>query len=53
MVQILHSKLNANEASAGIKSAILYDGSITEFDPRLCGFDIGTCLEVMPSQYEI
>ena len=21
-------------------------GSITEFDPRLCGFDIGTCLEV-------
>ncbi|XP_062093293.1 small RNA 2'-O-methyltransferase [Humulus lupulus] len=50
--KILHSKLNANEASAGIKSAILYDGSITEFDPRLCRFDIGTCLEVIEHMEE-
>lgn len=48
MVQILHSKLNA-DPDAGIECAILYDGSITVFDSRLCGFDIGTCLEVMPS----
>ncbi|KAF4376923.1 hypothetical protein F8388_022639 [Cannabis sativa] len=51
-IRILHSKLNANEACAGIKSAILYHGSITEFDPRLCGFDIGTCLEVIEHMEE-
>lgn len=42
-LQVLHSKLNTN---TGIKSAVLYDGSITDFDSRLRGFDIGTCLEV-------
>jgi len=45
IMQILHTKLSA-KSDTGIKSAILYDGSITEFDSRLCGFDIGTCLEV-------
>lgn len=55
-MQILHSKLSRNsdagEPSVGIKSAILYEGSITFFDPRLYGIDIGTCLEVLfpPSQ---
>lgn len=52
-IQILHSKLGRNsdagEPSLGIKSAILYEGSITYFDPRLYGCDIGTCLEVLLS----
>lgn len=50
---MLQSKLNTNldsEAPSNrIKSAILYEGSITIFDSRLCGFDIGTCLEVTVS----
>jgi hypothetical protein len=25
---------------------VLHDGSITDYDSRLYGFDIGTCLEV-------
>lgn len=49
--KILHAKLSA-KSDAGIKSAILYHGSITEFDPRLCGFDIGTCLEVIEHMEE-
>lgn len=44
-LQVLHSKLSTK--IDGIKSAALYDGSITVFDCRLYGFDIGTCLEVM------
>ncbi|KAJ0975753.1 hypothetical protein J5N97_017718 [Dioscorea zingiberensis] len=48
--KILHSKLSVN--SSNIQSAILYDGSITEFDSRLCGFDIGTCLEVIEHMEE-
>ncbi|KAM3748851.1 hypothetical protein ACB098_05G139000 [Castanea mollissima] len=47
--KILHSKLSNN---IGINSAILYDGSITDFDSRLCGFDIGTCLEVIEHMEE-
>lgn len=30
-----------------VPTAVLYDGSITDYDSRLYGFDIGTCLEVM------
>ncbi|KAK6916880.1 hypothetical protein RJ641_017631, partial [Dillenia turbinata] len=49
VLMILHSKLDANSnslvPSPGLKSAILFDGSITDFDSRLYGFDIGTCLE--------
>lgn len=49
-MQILHSKLNAASGAApatnGIKSAFLFEGSITDFDSRLYGSDIGTCLEV-------
>ncbi|KAF8408765.1 hypothetical protein HHK36_004834 [Tetracentron sinense] len=48
--KVLHSKLSINSdtvtPSTSIKSALLYDGSITDFDSRLYGFDIGTCLEV-------
>ena len=50
-LQILHSKLstepNSHVPRTPIKSAVLYDGSITDFDPRLCEFDIATCLEVL------
>lgn len=50
IMQVLHSKLTMKsgpDASCrSIKSAVLYDGSITDFDYRLRGFDIGTCLEV-------
>lgn len=52
-MQILYSKLStssdANASSTFIKSVLLYDGSITIFDSRLYGFDIGTCLEVLGS----
>lgn len=52
----LHSKLSKNiDADSPISSmdsAILYDGSITDFDSRLCGFDIGTCLEVIEHMEE-
>ncbi|KAE8008261.1 hypothetical protein FH972_004790 [Carpinus fangiana] len=54
--KILHSKLSkntdANAPFSGIKSAILYDGSITIFDSRLYEFDIGTCLEVIEHMEE-
>ncbi|KAL9345628.1 hypothetical protein Peur_060481 [Populus x canadensis] len=49
--KVLHAKLSS-KSDAGIKSAILYDGSITEFEPQLCGFDIGTCLEVIEHMEE-
>lgn len=47
--QVLHLKLSSKSGvqCAGIKSLVLYDGSITDFDSRLYGFDIGTCLEVL------
>ncbi|KAL0300548.1 UNVERIFIED_CONTAM: Small RNA 2'-O-methyltransferase [Sesamum radiatum] len=52
----LHSKLNrlldSKEPSSKIKSAVLYDGSITKCDSRLHGFDIGTCLEVIEHMEE-
>lgn len=49
--KVLNSKLDANPDAGvtrtDIKSVILYEGSITNFDSRLHGFDIGTCLEVI------
>lgn len=49
----IHSKLSKNPAlQESIKSAILYDGSITDFDSRLYGVDIGTCLEVIEHMEE-
>ncbi|XP_058200685.1 small RNA 2'-O-methyltransferase isoform X1 [Rhododendron vialii] len=54
--KILYSKLStssdANASSTFIKSVLLYDGSITIFDSRLYGFDIGTCLEVIEHMEE-
>ncbi|XP_031249532.1 small RNA 2'-O-methyltransferase-like isoform X2 [Pistacia vera] len=54
--KILHSKLNSKLDTViprtGITSAVLYDGSITVFDSRLRGFDIGTCLEVIEHMEE-
>lgn len=47
----LHTKLSNNATvpvqSSHIKSALLLDGSITTFDSRVYGCDIGTCLEVI------
>ncbi|CAH1434758.1 unnamed protein product [Lactuca virosa] len=52
----LHSKLSNNSSvpikSSCIKSALLLDGSITTFDSRLYGCDIGTCLEVIEHMSE-
>lgn len=52
----LHSKLSNNcttpVKSSMIKSALLLDGSITTFDSRLYGCDIGTCLEVIEHMSE-
>ncbi|KAL3631590.1 hypothetical protein CASFOL_024574 [Castilleja foliolosa] len=52
----LHTKLNrlveSEEPSSKIKSAILYDGSITKFDSKVCGFDIATSLEVIEHMEE-
>lgn len=50
ITQVIHSKLvmksDFDAPCRSIKSAILFDGSITDFDSRLCGFDLATCLEV-------
>nr|XP_019711114.1 small RNA 2'-O-methyltransferase isoform X2 [Elaeis guineensis] len=44
--KILHQKLSSNSLmQTSIRTAVLYDGSITDFDARLYGFDVGTCLE--------
>ncbi|KAK1369095.1 Small RNA 2'-O-methyltransferase [Heracleum sosnowskyi] len=52
--KILHTKLTTKTeaGSSQIKSAVLYDGSITTFDSRVYGFDIGTCLEVIEHMEE-
>ncbi|XWS11515.1 hypothetical protein CRYUN_Cryun37aG0004700 [Craigia yunnanensis] len=54
--KVLHSKLTTKSdpdaPGRSIKSAVLYDGSITDFDSRLCGFDLGTCLEVIEHMEE-
>ncbi|XP_022927333.1 small RNA 2'-O-methyltransferase-like [Cucurbita moschata] len=54
--KILHSKLstepNSHLPRTAIKSAVLYYGSITDFDPQLCDFDIATCLEVIEHMEE-
>ncbi|CAM9000829.1 unnamed protein product [Rhodiola kirilowii] len=54
--KMLHSKLgresDVEAPSRNLKSAILYEGSIIECDSQLCGFDIGTCLEVIEHMEE-
>ncbi|KAL9452885.1 hypothetical protein AB3S75_008634 [Citrus x aurantiifolia] len=54
--KIIHSKLSKKLDAAvpctDVKSAVLYDGSVTVFDSRLHGFDIGTCLEVIEHMEE-
>ncbi|WOK94764.1 small RNA 2'-O-methyltransferase isoform X1 [Canna indica] len=51
--KILHQKLSLNSgAPTSIRHAVLYDGSITVFDSRLAGFDMGTCLEVIEHMEE-
>nr|XP_043618664.1 small RNA 2'-O-methyltransferase [Erigeron canadensis] len=52
----LHSKLstscNTQTPCSGIEYAQLLDGSITTFDSRVYGCDIGTCLEVIEHMSE-
>lgn len=54
--KILHSKLSGSsdviKSSKDVKSVKLYGGSILEYDSRLFGFDIGTCLEVIEHMEE-
>ncbi|KAJ4702952.1 Small RNA 2'-O-methyltransferase-like [Melia azedarach] len=54
--KVLHSKLSkkldAVVPCTKVKSAVLYDGSITVSDSRLRSFDIGTCLEVIEHMEE-
>ncbi|KFK28686.1 hypothetical protein AALP_AA7G033300 [Arabis alpina] len=47
--KMLHSKLN--KGTCNLKSIILYDGSILEFDSRLHDIDIGTCVESKPINF--
>ncbi|TVU41504.1 hypothetical protein EJB05_15030 [Eragrostis curvula] len=49
----LHQKLSKKSSvQTSVPSAVLYDGSIAEFDSRLYGVDIGTCLEVIEHMEE-
>ncbi|ESQ55292.1 hypothetical protein EUTSA_v10024347mg [Eutrema salsugineum] len=48
--KMLQSKLN--KGAGNLKSIILYDGSILEFDSRLHDIDICTCLEVIEHMEE-
>ncbi|KAF7015856.1 hypothetical protein CFC21_029586 [Triticum aestivum] len=42
----LHQKLSKKLLlQTSVPTAVLYHGSVTDFDSRLYGFDIGTCLE--------
>ncbi|EPS66219.1 hypothetical protein M569_08558, partial [Genlisea aurea] len=54
--KLLHTKLNkilgSDSPSCKIKSAVLYDGSIANFDSRLYGCDLATCLEVIEHMEE-
>ncbi|MQM10615.1 hypothetical protein Taro_043510 [Colocasia esculenta] len=53
--KILHTKLTMNSGHSmqrTIKSVVLYDGSITDYDTRVYGIDIGTCLEVIEHMEE-
>ncbi|RLM86804.1 small RNA 2' [Panicum miliaceum] len=49
----LHQKLSKKSlVQTTVPTAVLFDGSITDFDSRLYGFDIGTCLEVIEHMEE-
>ncbi|KAG0485331.1 hypothetical protein HPP92_009410 [Vanilla planifolia] len=50
--KVLHLKLSTTPIRKSIRSAVLYDGSITNFDSRLHEFDIATCLEVIEHMEE-
>ncbi|XP_006657468.1 small RNA 2'-O-methyltransferase [Oryza brachyantha] len=44
----LHQKLSRKSLmQTSVPTAVLYDGSITDFDSRIYRYDIGTCLEVI------
>ncbi|KAH9606949.1 hypothetical protein KSS87_009343 [Heliosperma pusillum] len=53
--KIINSKLEKLKTvmpTSRIDSVILYDGSITEYDSRLYGYDVGACLEVIEHMEE-
>lgn len=54
--KVLHSKLGMDHksrlATDSFKSAFIYEGSITEFDQRIHGFDVATCIEVIEHMEE-
>lgn len=43
----LHETENNGSFSNKLKGVVLYEGSLAEPDPRLCGFDVATCIEVV------
>ncbi|CAD5328563.1 unnamed protein product [Arabidopsis thaliana] len=52
-VDISHKSLTrAAKGACNLKSTLLHDGSILEFDSRLHDIDIGTCLEVIEHMEE-
>ncbi|KAL9224853.1 hypothetical protein vseg_000848 [Gypsophila vaccaria] len=53
--KVINSKLEKLKAAVPtlpIESVILYEGSITVFDSRLYGYDVGACLEVIEHMEE-
>ncbi|CAN6213187.1 unnamed protein product [Urochloa humidicola] len=49
----LHQKLSKKSlVQTTVPTAVLYHGSITDYDSRLYGVDIGTCLEVIEHMEE-
>lgn len=54
--KVLHSKLDVGHkprlATPSFESAFIYEGSITEFDQRIHGFDVATCIEVIEHMEE-
>jgi len=54
--KVLHSKLDVDHksrlATNNFKNAFIYEGSITEFDRRVHGFDVATCIEVIEHMQE-
>lgn len=54
--KVLHTKLDVGHkprlATPSFESAFIYEGSITEFDRRIHGFDVATCIEVIEHMEE-
>ncbi|KAH7352198.1 hypothetical protein KP509_19G034000 [Ceratopteris richardii] len=44
---VLQKNGDEDNYSSKLKKIVLYEGSLAQPDPRLCGFDIATCMEVV------